>query len=231
LQEHNVLDFEFPVAFITKKSRAEDIVGIIKEGIIRGYWKPNEKIDDGELAKRLNVSRITVREALSKLVERRLIEKKHWKGFAVRYLSWEEIDSLIDIRIVLEELALKKIIQTITPNLIHSLEQSINEAKEAVERKDFHGFSRSDYQFHQIIQSESGNPWIKDILEDLHVLISIVRYISQWKHPEEVAKKSISEHERIVESLKQGNGNEAIRYLHEHFNNHRERVRMEYQAS
>lgn len=230
MQERDPLNFEFPPAVITRKSRAEDIVGIIKEGIIRGYWKPNQKIDDKELANKLNVSRITVREALSKLVERRLVEKKHWKGFAVRYLSWEEIDSLIDVRIVLEELALKRLVQTITPDLIRSMEQAIEEAKEAVERQDFHGFSRSDYRFHQIIQSESGNPWIKDILEDLHVLISIVRYISQWKHPEEVARKSISEHEQIVESLKQGNGNEAIQYLHAHLNNHRERVRKEYQS-
>ena len=211
-----------------RKSRAEDILLIIKEGIVRGYWKPDERINDLDLSKRLGVSRLTVRDALSKLVERGLVEKRHWKGYRVRKLSWQEISALIDVRLVLEELALRDMIRRINTHILSEMENALEASQLVVDAENYDDFFRTDYIFHEIIYQESGNPWIPAILKDLHVLISIVRFISQAEHIEKVARESIAEHHAILTNLKAGKYENAVESLREHLNRHRERVRVEY---
>jgi DNA-binding GntR family transcriptional regulator len=211
-------------------SRAEDIVEKIKEGIVSGYWKPDEKINDQELSERFGVSRLTVREALSRLVERRLVEKRYWKGYTVRRLSLSEINGLIDVRLALEELALRQTFVRMSPSTIIELETSIESANAYLMSGDYHRFFNADYVFHEVLYRESGNPWLPDILQDLNVLISIVRVISQSEHVEHVAKESMSEHMQILEHLRSGHLDSAIDSLRIHLHNHRRRVRDEFDA-
>ncbi|MFW6029498.1 MAG: FadR/GntR family transcriptional regulator [Halanaerobiales bacterium] len=52
----------------------------LKSQILRGKWKPKEKIpSENELVKILNVSRVTIREALQTLVTLGLLEKNRVK--------------------------------------------------------------------------------------------------------------------------------------------------------
>jgi DNA-binding GntR family transcriptional regulator len=222
------IDTDMLSDFVRKTSRAENVVDIIIQGIIKGYWKPGDKINDLALSERLGVSRITVREALSKLVERNLIEKKHWKGYAVRQFTWEEIDGLIDVRLVLEELALRKVIEKMTPEIMNDLLRLLEESKRLVAIGDFKQFFILDYEFHEYLYQHSGNVWISGLLGDLRLVINMVRIISQVDHSERVARNSIGEHERIMEDLKASRWEAAVASLRNHLNQHRERVRKEF---
>lgn len=222
-------EFFFPEG--TKKtSRAETIAEVIRDGIDRGYWKPEDRINDQELSERLGVSRLTVREALSRLVERRILEKKHWKGYTVRKFTWDEIDNLIDVRLALEELALRKAVEKNPDRFVAELGGALEASKKIVASGDFQGFFTTDFLFHEILYRSSGNPWIEDILSDLHLVINLVRHISQAEHVEEVARRSITDHERILEALRAGDRETAIESLRAHLNNHRDRVRREYEV-
>ena len=223
-----IMDTDLLGEFVKKTSRAENVVDIIIQGIVKGYWKPGDKINDLALSERLGVSRITVREALSKLVERNLVEKKHWKGYAVRQFTWEEIDGLIDVRLVLEELALRKVIEKMTPEIMSDLASLLEESKKLVAVGDFKQFFTLDYEFHEYLYQHSGNVWISGLLGDLRLVINMVRIISQVDHIETVARNSIGEHERVVEDLMASRWESAVTHLKEHLNNHRERVRKEF---
>ena len=57
----------------------------IKEAILSGELKPNQKIpSELELSQTYQISRITVRNAISELVDEELLEKKQGKGTFVR---------------------------------------------------------------------------------------------------------------------------------------------------
>lgn len=224
------MDSDILAEFVKKSSRAENVVEIIIQGIVKGFWKPGDKINDLALSEQLGVSRITVREALSKLVERNLVEKKHWKGYAVRRLTWEEVDGLIDVRLVLEELALRKAIEKITPEIKAELANLLDESRKLVAAGDFKKFFILDYQFHEYLYRCSGNVWISGLLGDLRLAINMVRAWSQVDHTESVARNSIQEHELIVGDLLESKYDSALEHLREHLNRHRERVRKEYFA-
>lgn len=49
--DKEVLDFAH--APLRKTHRAEDISEIVRQGILNGYWKPDDKINDQELSERL----------------------------------------------------------------------------------------------------------------------------------------------------------------------------------
>ena len=57
----------------------------IEQKISDGEYKPGEKLQtEGEMAKSFGVSIITVRKAVSELVEKGLVEKKQGKGTFVQ---------------------------------------------------------------------------------------------------------------------------------------------------
>ncbi len=213
-----------------KASRAENIYEVIKEGILQGVWKPGDKINDLELSKQLGVSRISVREALSKFVENRIIEKRHWKGYQVRCMSWDEIRGILEIRMSLEMLAIGHVARVVTPELLRELEQAIERSVRDMEADDHDAFRKSDFLFHEILYRESGNPWISRVLESLRILIEIIRHMSQVDRFREVARESIGEHREVIRCLAARDGAGAVESLRRHIAGHSERVRVEVHA-
>lgn len=210
-----------------KASRAENIYEVIKEGILRGVWKPGDKINDQELAEQLGVSRISVREALSKFIENQIIEQRYWKGYQLRCLSWNEIEGILDVRMALETLSIERVTGRITPELLAELDQAIRRSVIDMEADDRESFRESDFLFHEILYRESGNPWISRLLGNLRILIEIIRQMSQVDHFREVARSSISEHQAVLECLRSGAKDEAVEMLRKHIAAHTERVRAE----
>ncbi|MEK9992999.1 MAG: GntR family transcriptional regulator, partial [Paracoccaceae bacterium] len=75
--------------------------------ILSGDLLPGDRLREIDLAKRLNVSRTPVREAMRRLEADGLITHKPRIGAEVRTLTQEEIVELYEMRIVLEAPAAK----------------------------------------------------------------------------------------------------------------------------
>src|SRR5947209_2600915 len=66
--------------------------------IVSGRITPGEKLNEVDLAKRLNVSRGPIREACRQLLQSGLVEAEAQKGFRVRTYSMAEAEELTVIR-------------------------------------------------------------------------------------------------------------------------------------
>ena len=216
---------DLPDLSMTKMSRAENISEVVKEAIFAGHWKPGAKIDDQELAEKLDVSRLSVREALSKLVEAGIVERRHWKGYQLRNLRWDEVESILEVREALEEVAMRKVVHGRSESTLSELEAALKEADELKRNRRIVEFRKADYRFHEILYRASGNDLIADILGNLRILIELIRFISQSEDFDSVASASIGEHREILSKLSQGDGTMAIPAMRDHLRNHRERVR------
>ncbi len=207
-----------------KTSRAENVYESIKSAIISGYWKPGHRINDKELAEKLGVSRVSVREALSKLVENRIIERVQWKGYFVRNFTWQELESIIDVRIVLEELAMRKVMKKFTPRLAKKLDNAIRESEKDLQSGDFKSFMKTDFAFHDIIYQASGNTWVPHIINNSKILIDVLRYMDKAEKYTEEGRISITEHKSILEKMNEGKEEEAVKLLKEQIERHKKRV-------
>ena len=80
---------------------------IIKRRVLRGDWRPLERIDVGQLAHDLDVSTIPVREALQRLVGEHLTDLAPGGGFAVVHLSATALRALYHWHAQLLRMALR----------------------------------------------------------------------------------------------------------------------------
>jgi DNA-binding GntR family transcriptional regulator len=204
------------ITSIKSSSRSSEIYDVIREAIIAGAWLPGDRIDDNELAKQLGVSRLSVREALSKLYESRIVERVHWKGFFLRELSIEEVKSIIEIRIALEKVAIENVMKKCSPEFYDELEEVINYAEEALIADDQAEYMARDFKFHSTIYRASGNSWIEIIVENLRVLINILRNVSMKPDFKTAAKKSTEDHRLICSLMKAGDLERTMKELTAH---------------
>jgi GntR family transcriptional repressor for pyruvate dehydrogenase complex len=73
---------------INPKRISDQVFDQLRELIFRGDYQPGQKImTERELAKRLNVSRNSVREAINKLVTLRFLEQRQGQGTFVRSMD------------------------------------------------------------------------------------------------------------------------------------------------
>src|SRR5215831_2954635 len=75
---------------------------LLREMIIDGHFRPNERIKEIPLAARLKVSRIPLRLALERLAHEGLLEIRPTRGFVVQQFSTTDIYDAIELRGILE---------------------------------------------------------------------------------------------------------------------------------
>ena len=85
----------------TSEGQAE-LYNTVKAMAVRFDFKPGERINEVELARRLNVSRTPLREVLNQLMVEGFLTWAVNRGFIARLLDAKQIHSLYEYRAVLE---------------------------------------------------------------------------------------------------------------------------------
>lgn len=145
----------------------ESVRAYIEHNRLRaGDALPNE----GELARLLNVSRNSVREALKGLESLGIVEIRRGIGIFVQAFSFkplldnlafglqetfEEAENVLEIRRILEVAMIGEAIERVTPEDLLELRATLDVMKEKAERGE--GFGFEDQRFHQLLFRGIGN--------------------------------------------------------------------------
>jgi DNA-binding GntR family transcriptional regulator len=101
----------------------------LREQILLGWLRPGEEIRQELLARQFGTSRVPIREALSRLQAEGLIILRPRRGFAVTALSHDEIVEIFELRMAVEEHAMRIATQERT-------ETDVEEVEALVERME-----------------------------------------------------------------------------------------------
>jgi DNA-binding GntR family transcriptional regulator len=82
-------------------SRSEDAYRRLRQAILRGEIRPNERLIELDLAEQLQISRTPIREVLQRLGAEGLIVRVR-RGWRVHEHTWEEISEIYETRVALE---------------------------------------------------------------------------------------------------------------------------------
>lgn len=205
-------------------NKAEDTYKLIREQILSGRWKPGDRINDKELADELQVSRITVREALFKLTETKIIEKEYWKGYFIKELNDEIVSNIVELRITLESQAIRNFVDEVQEKDIAEMEKILLESQKCLDADDPLNYLTTDYQFHEYIYKHQHNIYITSIMDNYQLTIHFIRYVSMGKDEDfyETARNSIAFHTSILEAIKERNSEEAVKRLVDHLLFHKD---------
>src|ERR1043165_2802624 len=131
------------------------VVKILSAGILSGKYKPGGRLNESQIARELNISRIPVREALSQLQEQGLVQNRERRGMFVTHIGPEEVLQISSLRIVLETEALRLARSRMTPETLAQLDK-------LVDRMD--GWNSTlleaaamDLEFHRALWKAAGN--------------------------------------------------------------------------
>lgn len=169
----------------------------LKDAIISGRIAPDEPLVESALARRFRVSRTPIREALSRLEQDGLVERRE-RGLGVRSRSPEEILDLYETRIALEVKAAEVAAERRTEFDLIRLRHLV-EAGAGLDPDDLDGISANNDAFHAAVWAASRNNSLVDLLErlNLHLLRypnTTLAFAGRWE-------RALDEHRELVDAI------------------------------
>ncbi|EXL06510.1 GntR family transcriptional regulator [Brucella anthropi] len=160
--------------------------------------KPNEKINELEIAKKFGVSRTPVREALSRLVVEQLLRFEPSAGFYRPKISAHEITNLYEFRVFLETEGVRLGVERAKD---HEIQDVIAFWDEFSAKKDCtkEELIQGDETFHERLVGLGQNPEFVDALRNLNARIHFIRWAS-LNGPEHA--DSYRKHRELLEVMK-----------------------------
>lgn len=179
---------------------------LIKDQIMKGYFKPGNRIVESKLAEILNISRGPIREALRMLIQDGLLVQQKGAIKVFNPTSKEMID-VYQCRESLEVLALQISIKNITKKEEGKLISIIEESKKLLKQNQYDDLARLDEEFHEIIVKSSGN---KQLIKLMEVIKAKISYMLGFIIHKNFYLPPIEHHEKILNALLEKNEAEAI---------------------
>ena len=149
-----------------RQTLAESITGRLRQLILDGQLPPGQSLRPADLAPRLGVSVMPIREALRILEAEGLVTFKPRIGARVAEISEEDVEELYLVRGALEGLAARLAVKNLTDAGLLGLHDAFDEMTAARANDDFDTFSQWDREFHRRHFTASGRPsLVKKILD------------------------------------------------------------------
>jgi DNA-binding GntR family transcriptional regulator len=162
------------------------VVKILSGGILSGKYRPGDRLNESQIARELNISRIPVREALSQLQEQGLVQNRERRGMFVTNIGPEEVLQISSLRIILETEALRLAQKRMTPQMMAGLEKIVD----MMDSWDgtLLDAAALDLEFHRALWRAAGNPYLERALNAVMVplfahktLEHVTRDVGRWR--------------------------------------------------
>jgi len=193
------------------KSLREKVYDFLKEQMNEGKLVPGSLINLQEISKSMGISMTPLREALVKLEVEGFITIIPRRGVVLNTLTLSKIKEIYQIIGSLEAAALEDFYSSINEETISDLKKLNAKMEEALKKKDFNAYLDMNRNFHETWLIGCGNEElykvVKSMKERLYEFPRNVDLILDW---EEV---SLSEHQKIIQSLEEKDIEGAVRYL------------------
>lgn len=199
----------------------DDVLGMI----LRGEIKAGERINEPDIAGRLGVSRVPVREALRELESSGLVEARKHSGVFVRKLGAEEIRSLYELRALLDGFAGRRaaaLPEQQRTALADSLDLSVARMQEAAQTIDVSAYYGENLRFHWLMVEAAGNDALTDTYRNIVQKLHLSR-LTNLSHGMGMMV-SVADHREIAAALRAGDAQRCEQLLARHVQQAHERL-------
>ena len=206
-----------------KITRAEELRLQLADEIVRGSLPPGAPLDETEIARRFNVSRTPVREALRQLAASGLVDARAHRGAVVARPTIERLTGMFEAMAELEALCAGLAAERMTPVERHRLEAVHEELRLLSHAGNPDRFHQVNERFHNTIYAGSQNAYIAEMTLATRVRVQPFRR-AQFRNLGRLAKSQV-EHDRVVVAIMRGDKVGAAAAMRDHI----ELVRDEYE--
>lgn len=190
---------------------ADGIAQTLRDAILQGHIGIGVQLKQEALAKQFGVSRIPIREALSKLEAQGLVRHVARQGSVVASKSIEELVEILDIRIALETRALRLSLPGLTDADYDAAEAVLQRYEASDVPRDW---AELNLEFHNILYRACNRPillrMIADTVKGIDIHLRVLQSYSVGR------KSSMADHADILHACQAGDAQAAISLLEAH---------------
>ena len=191
----------------------------LRDEIIRGVYRPGQRVAVEQLASELGVSQTPVRAALSRLESDGLIEILPRKGTFVTVTTAKEVCEVFQLRRIIECASLDSL-GALSEELIREFDKVVAESAALVVGQRFLDYARYlhlDVEFHHLIVSLLRNQRASALYQTLRWPVQVMLALVGSDNQRSTA--TVAEHSEIVAALTERDAAKAKEALLRHLDN------------
>jgi DNA-binding GntR family transcriptional regulator len=195
------------------RGTVEQVAERIREAIVLGNIPPGTRLLETQLATRLGVSRIPVREALTRLEAEGLVERAPYQGARVMRLTLDQVRESFMLRSLLEGFATRLATPHVTPEEIGRLRDVIAQLGKYAKAGRHEELPALAREIHSTIYNRCGSAKLMRWISELY---------NQFPKSQRLSyrfKKPSQEYRHIVDAIEAGDAELAGRLMSEHIEN------------
>jgi len=189
----------------------------LREAIVRGDIAPEARLVESEISTNFEMSRGAVRTALIRLEEEGLVVREPHRGARVRKVSDAEAVEILQVRAVLEGLAVRMTAERIDDAGATRLQALLERHRELLEGGDLLGASDANADLHAALLELSGHGTARRLIRALNS--QTVRYQYRTILIPGRPAASVAEHGAIVGAVVAGRPDDAEAAMRNHLFN------------
>jgi DNA-binding GntR family transcriptional regulator len=182
------------------ESLRQEVYERIKEAILSNQFTPGQKLDETKIGQMLGVSRTPVREALSRLAQENLAISEPNRGVFVARITRENLPEILELREVLEGLAVRVFTNRGEQKLFDQLQEIMAPFTLENVEQQIDDYNMANVRFHNTIIMGSQRKRLITSLEELYDHLAFaksLRLISIANRP----GKSLVEHFDLIAAI------------------------------
>ncbi len=196
---------------LDQRTLVDGVTSVLREAVLDGEYLPGETLRLRDLARRLEVSVMPVREALQQLANDGLIEVSAHRGARVAPLRIEDLEDLYHFRMAIEPEALRVAVGRLGGADYDRLERVLEMWDESMSDEQYRRIHR---EFHFGIYALDQSPWCQRVIPRLWEASE--RYRRWAIRRRGIPESRWNEHEPILRMMRANRCDAASLALREH---------------
>jgi DNA-binding GntR family transcriptional regulator len=209
---------------VHQRTLTDEVVEQLRAAIRNGSLSPGTRLVERDLAKRLGVSRIPVREAIQRLAEEGLVKKVPHQGTFVYAPSRDEIEEISSLRVVLERFVVERVVARWEPDYEAELREIVAAMRDAASRRDLQQVYEQDYKFHHTLWEIADHSILLEVVSSLRSRIGRFLYEANSALPASQLDTHVTSHDELIEVLKSGDVTRAQGEMTQHVLGAKDRI-------
>jgi DNA-binding GntR family transcriptional regulator len=209
-----------PTSIPANKSLTSQAFERIRNDILLGTLRPNERLKIQALSERYEIGATAVREALSRLVTDGLVDSEDQKGFCVSPVSQDDLIDLTETRIAIEGMAVRKAIahgdlewEAQVLSSFHRLSRTPPPTSVA----NHAAWALAHRQFHEALVAQCGSPWLLRLCGMLYDKSERYRNLAE-RSTSPAERDTANEHRELMDAIAmERNADKAVALMGAHF--------------
>ena len=199
------------------RTLSNQVADQLREAILDGRLKPDQKIVEQQIAEAMQLSRGPVRDALKVLEHERLVVCYPHRGAFVARLSIEDAEEIYSLREAIESLAVTHAVRSATDTQIAELQEQLDRMTQRLQSSYTQGEATNlDLDFHETLCRICGHSRVYTAWKSLRSQIGLLVLTHRILQPSDFRSYTVDGHRDLHTALAARDEEAAKRCLSEH---------------